>query len=58
MLNLKEYGSSSDEEDPTKDETLLETPFYNEISVDELNAKFAVNAAPNVLPPVSFSNIY
>jgi len=47
MLNIKEYGSSSDEEGPLN----------NEISVQELNAKFAVNAAPNVLPPVSISNI-
>ncbi|XP_022164633.1 pre-mRNA-processing factor 17 [Myzus persicae] len=51
MLNLKEYGTSSDEEGPSKDETPLETPFNNSISVQDLNAKFAVNAAPNVLPP-------
>jgi len=55
MLNLKEYGSSSDEEGASKDETNQETPFDNSISVHELNEKFAVNAAPNVLPPVSIS---
>jgi len=53
MLNLKDYGSSSDEEDPSTN-TSQETPFNNSISVVELNEKFAVNAAPNVLPPVSF----
>jgi len=53
MLNLKEYGSSSDDEDPSKN-TSPETPFDDSISVLKLNEKFAVNAAPNVLPPVSF----
>lgn len=51
MLNLKEYGSSSDEESPSENVS-LETPFNNAISVHELNEKFSVNAAPNVLPPV------
>lgn len=52
MLNLKDYGSSSDEDGPS------ETPMDNSINVQELNVKFAVNSAPDVLPPVSFQNIY
>lgn len=50
MLNLKDYGSSSDEEGPTES-VALELP----VNFHELNKKFAVNAAPDVLPPVSFS---
>lgn len=52
MLNLKDYGSSSDEDG------LSETPMDKSINVQELSVKFAVNAAPDVLPPVSFRNIY
>lgn len=48
MLNLKEYGSSSEEEGPSEPTT------ENTISVHELSKKFSVNAAPEVLPPVSF----
>lgn len=53
MLNLKDYGSSSDEDGPVKS-VALELP----INVHELNKKFAVNAAPDVLPPVSFSKYF
>lgn len=53
MLNLKDYGSSSDDDGPSED-ILLETPMDNSINVQELSVKFAVNAAPDVLPPVSF----
>lgn len=47
MLNLKDYGSSSEEDGPSEPNT------DNVISVHELSKKFAVNAAPEVLPPVS-----
>lgn len=53
MLNLKDYGSSSDDDGPSEDVS-LETPMDNSINVQELSVKFAVNAAPDVLPPVSF----
>lgn len=53
MLNLKDYGSSSEEDGPSESAP-SETPLDNAISVHDLHKKFAVNAAPDVLPPVSF----
>jgi len=52
MLNLKDYGSSSDEDGPSESIS-SETPIDNSVNVQELSVKFAVNAAPDVLPPVS-----
>jgi len=51
MLNLKDYGSSSDEDELTES-IPKETPIDNSINVQELSVKFAVNAAPDVLPLV------
>lgn len=51
MLNLKDYGSSSDEE-PSENITSNST-IDNTINVNELSKKFAVNAAPDVFPPVN-----
>lgn len=56
MLNLKDYGSSSDD-DGTSEGVSSETTMDSSINVNELNKKFAVNAAPDVLPPVS-NHIY
>lgn len=51
MLNIKDYGSSSDEDGPL--ESIQPNSFVdNLINVNELSKKFAVNAAPDVLPPV------
>lgn len=53
MLNLKDYGSSSsDDEQPENAST--EKPTDSALSLHELSKKFAVNAAPDVLPPVRF----
>lgn len=57
MLNLKDYGSSSsDDEQP--ESASSEKPTENAISLHKLSKKFTVNAAPDVLPPVSFKNVY
>jgi len=56
MLNLKDYGSSSDDEG-----LLVSKPLEildSSVNVHELTKKFAVNAAPDVLPPVSFYMLY
>lgn len=52
MLNLKDYGNSSDE-DESSGNVPSESPLDNAVNVHELSKKFAVNAAPDVLPPVS-----
>lgn len=52
MLSLKDYGSSSEEEGPSEPTT------DSTISVHELSKQFAVNAAPEVLPPVCFQIMY
>lgn len=56
MLSLKDYGSSDDEDGPSENTQSVppETPTVNSINIQELSVKFAVNAAPDVLPPVSF----
>lgn len=57
MLNLKDYGSSSSDDEQSENAS-SETPTDNAISLQELSKKFAVNAAPEVLPPVSFEIVY
>lgn len=52
MLNLKDYGSSSDDDGPSESVS-IETTMDGSINVHELSKKFEVNAAPDVLPPVS-----
>lgn len=53
MLNLKEYGSSSDEDGPSEN---IESKTFTDSSINvlELNKTYSVNAAPDVLPIVSF----
>lgn len=53
MLNLKDYGSSSDEDD-TSESVPSETHLDSSVDVKELSKVYAVNAAPDVLPPVSY----
>lgn len=58
MLNLKDYGSSSDEGEPSESVPSSELSLGSSIDVKELSKMYAVNAAPDVLPPVSFQNIF
>jgi len=53
MLNLKDYGSSSDEDGPSES-VPSDTHLDSSVDVKELSKVYAVNAAPDVLPPVSF----
>lgn len=57
MLNLQDYGSSGSDDEHSENVS-SEKPTDNVISLHELSKKFAVNAAPDVLPPVSFNNFY
>lgn len=56
MLSLKDYGSSSSSDDEQPENASSEKPTDNAISLHELSKKFAVNAAPDVLPPVRLKN--
>lgn len=58
MLNLKDYGSSSDEDGPSESMPSSELSLGSSIDVKELSKVYAVNAAPDVLPPVSFQIIF
>lgn len=57
MLNLKDYGGSSDE-DGTSESMSTTKLMDNSINVLELNKTYLVNATPDVLPIVSLRYTY
>ncbi|XP_050435610.1 pre-mRNA-processing factor 17 [Adelges cooleyi] len=59
MLQLKDYGDSSDEDESSKNKlhATTSTDADTKISIQDLSKKFAINAAPDVLPPAHDTSV-